>query len=84
MTFLGIDNVVNAEAIVGKDGMADGFKIYYLVKREYYVGKKKYEKMVEKVATKYIREYKEEIQKKKVAKKTSVNLEVVSRILRGK
>lgn len=48
MTFLGVENVYDTRAIIGKDGMADGFQLYYKEN-----GKEK-RKVV------YIREYKGE------------------------
>lgn len=55
--FLGIKNVTGAEAIIGKDGCVDGFKVNYLETREYYRGKKKFVKNVEKQKTVYVRDY---------------------------
>ena len=45
MEFLGIKNVSNAEAIIGKDGMADGFKVFYTEERPTRFGVKTIEKM---------------------------------------
>jgi len=47
--FLGIKNVVDAEAILGTDGAADGFKISYYITRN---GKR-----IMKTVTKYVREF---------------------------
>jgi len=85
MEFLGVKNVINAEAIIGRDGIADGFKIYYIEKRKIKFGRRELEKEVEKVCIKYIREYRPEIKRRVVEKKSSpkVNLELVSRIIKG-
>lgn len=45
MDFLGIKNVNNAEAIIGKDGNADGFKVFYTEERPTRFGVKTVEKM---------------------------------------
>jgi len=45
MEFLGIKNAINAEAILGKDGMADGFNIFYTEERPTHFGVKTVEKM---------------------------------------
>lgn len=52
MEFLGIKNVSNAEAIIGKDGNADGFKVFYTEERPTRFGVK----IVEKMKTIWIRD----------------------------
>lgn len=81
--FLGIKNVVDAKPIIGKDGIADGFEVYYL-KQGTAHGKTITKQCKQNV---YVREfdYKAEKHKKapttrkRIAKKP--NLEVVARIL---
>lgn len=55
--FMGIKNVIDAVAIVGADGCADGFRIIYKEPRKVKVGNKVIEKMVEKECVKYVREF---------------------------
>jgi len=54
MDFLGIKNVIDAKAILGKDGMTDGFNVRYFVERKYANGKIK---RVEKRDTVWVREF---------------------------
>ena len=51
--FLGIDNVIDAQAILGADGCADGFKVTYIVNRNTPVGIKQ----VQQQKTVWVREY---------------------------
>ena len=56
--FMGIKNVIDAVAIIGADGMADGFRIIYQEPRTIKTRNGKViEKMVEKECVKYIREF---------------------------
>lgn len=54
MDFLGIKNVIDAKAIIGYDGMADGFDVRYLAERPMKNGKFR---KVEKTKTVWIREF---------------------------
>lgn len=55
--FLGINNVIDAEPILGKDGVADGFKVYYLVDKTVRVGKREFTEQRECMKTVWIREF---------------------------
>lgn len=55
--FLGVKNVVDAVAILGNDGKTDGFKIVYQESRKVKVGKKVFNRTIEKEIVKYIREF---------------------------
>jgi len=54
MELLGKKNVIDAQAIIGKDGIADGFHIRYFVERKYGNGKIK---RVEKRETIWVRSF---------------------------
>lgn len=54
MNFLGLNNVVDVEPILGADGMADGFNVRYNEERVMRNGKKR---MVERKKTVYVREF---------------------------
>ena len=72
MDFLGIKNVIDAKAIIGSDGMADGFDILYKETRTHNWNGKTISKEFEKRKTVWVREYKPEIKPKtKVSKKSA-------------
>lgn len=53
--FMGYHNVYNAEPIFGKDGMVDGFNVYYKDDKSYSKGNKWITKIVDKRATVWVR-----------------------------
>lgn len=53
--FMGYHNVYNAEPIFGKDGMVDGFNIYYKNDKSYSKGDKWITKVVDSRATVWVR-----------------------------
>jgi len=56
--FMGVKNVIDAVAIIGADGVADGFRIIYQEPRTIKTRSGKViEKMVEKECVKYVREF---------------------------
>ena len=57
MDFLGIKNVIDAKAIYGKDGIADGFDILYKETRTHKWNGKVITKDVERRKTVWVREY---------------------------
>ena len=54
MDFLGIKNAIDAEAIIGHDGIADGFKVTYLADHHMKNGKTS---KIERVKTVWVREF---------------------------
>ena len=88
--FMGIKNVVDAQPILGKDGMVDGFYVFHEVDHKVKMfGKTHIRKDIGR-STIWVRDYELEPVKKirttskKVSKKKEPNLSAVQRILGGK
>jgi len=96
MDFLGIKNAIDAEAIIGCDGTADGFKVTYLADHLMKNGKTR---KIERVKTVWIREFdpnsvpddglihgfgNKTVYSRSTAKPKQVNLKAVQKIVNGK
>ena len=94
MDFLGIKNVIDAEAIIGYDGIADGFKVKYLADRPMRNGKIR---KIEKTKTVWVREFdpnsvpndglihgfgNKTVYSRSTAKPKQVNLSAIQKILK--